>query len=394
MVGKLALVAALAGSAVGAAAVLADEPAPAPAVPAVATPAAPKERAYTGSAPRDIEIIRREPDPSGGAPWAVRRFAATLANGTVVNCFELGRLDGEAFGWIDGSGAFKPVEPGRFDTPADCKAPIQQRKLGASPQRFTTVSLPAGGTPKPLETVTFGTAAPTVAGVKLRDEPPLTPDADGVFLRIREGEADGPLPTTVVTYRDGHTTTINLGGEIPARAGVERSLPGTDYVAAQAPDPAGGQPWALLGSRGTHGGTCLSTAGRLVGTQLGILNREKAFFVPGSFGVMRICDDKTRKPTRAYPMRLTTLSSSIDDGDPRGRIERRVQDTRIVFHGRVHPDVVTVTIHTPRDVRTLVPSSRAHAIIAVYDGGFPGGKVTATARLEDGSEVTRSIYSG
>jgi hypothetical protein len=54
--------------------------------------------------------------------------------------------------------------------------------------------------------------------------------------------------------------------------------------------------------------------------------------------------------------------------------------------------VVTVTIRTPRDVRTLVPSAK-HAILAVYDGRFPGGKVTATARFKDGHEVTRTLYS-
>ena len=89
---------------------------------------------------------------------------------------------------------------------------------------------------------------------------------------------------------------------------------------------------------------------------------------------------------------MTTLTSSIDAGDPRGRIERRTQDTRLVFHGRVYPDVVSVTIRTPRDVRTLVPTSPAHAVLAVYDGLFPGGKVTATARFKDGREVTRSLY--
>ena len=47
----------------------------------------------------------------------------------------------------------------------------------------------------------------------------------------------------------------------------------------------------------------------------------------------------------------------------------------------MHPDVASVTITTPRDVRTLVPTSD-HAIIAVYDGLFPGGTATATATIE------------
>ena len=43
--------------------------------------------------------------------------------------------------------------------------------------------------------------------------------------------------------------------------------------------------------------------------------------------------------------------------DPGGSVERRVDPARIVFDGTVHPDVQTVTIRTPRDVRTIVPSS-------------------------------------
>jgi hypothetical protein len=92
-------------------------------------------------------------------------------------------------------------------------------------------------------------------------------------------------------------------------------------------------------------------------------------------------------------MRIDTLISGGFEQDPRGRIERRVESTRIAFWGRVHPDVVSVTIRTPRDVRTLIPSSRAHVILAVYDGHFPAGKVTATARMKDGREVTRTLYS-
>ena len=105
-----------------------------------------------------------------------------------------------------------------------------------------------------------------------------------------------------------------------------------------------------------------------------------------------MCPRRDRRPTRAYPMRITTGIWGAGFADPRGGVERRVDPARIVFHGTVHPDVQTVTIRTPRDVRTLVPSADAHAILAVYDGRFPGGTVTATARFKDGKEVTRSLY--
>ena len=67
---------------------------------------------------------------------------------------------------------------------------------------------------------------------------------------------------------------------------------------------------------------------------------------------------------------------------------------RTTIGGQAHPDVVSVTIRTPRDVRTLVPSQPDHMILAVYEGAFPAGEITATAHLKDGRDVTRSVYVG
>jgi hypothetical protein len=69
-----------------------------------------------------------------------------------------------------------------------------------------------------------------------------------------------------------------------------------------------------------------------------------------------------------------------------------VLEGRLVYFGTVHPDVTSVTIVTPRDVRTLVPTKDFHAIVAVYDGPFPGGTATATAHFKDGRELTRTLH--
>ena len=107
---------------------------------------------------------------------------------------------------------------------------------------------------------------------------------------------------------------------------------------------------------------------QLVGDEYAYIDSRLGLAFASSFGAFSNC---TRKPpTRAYPMRLTTLSSSIPASDDRGRIERRTLEGRLVFHGQVHPDVATVTIRTPRDVRTLVPSEGF--VLAVYDRPVPG----------------------
>jgi hypothetical protein len=45
-----------------------------------------------------------------------------------------------------------------------------------------------------------------------------------------------------------------------------------------------------------------------------------------------------------------------------------------------------VTIQTPRDLRTLVPSSHGHVVFALYDGGFPAGDLVVTAHLRSGKQ--------
>jgi hypothetical protein len=54
--------------------------------------------------------------------------------------------------------------------------------------------------------------------------------------------------------------------------------------------------------------------------------------------------------------------------------------------GLADPAIASVTIATPRDVRTLVPSRRAHAFLAVYDGEFPTGQIVITAHYEHGGD--------
>ncbi|MDA0164899.1 hypothetical protein OM076_31810 [Solirubrobacter ginsenosidimutans] len=391
MIAKLALVAALGGSAVGAAAVLADDRAPAP-VPAVAAASTPAEPTPPPMDARDVRVVTQAPDAKGGAPWAIRRFKSPLKNGTTVECSEVGRLDGERFGWIGASGAFAPTLPGHAGTPMICKNPDQERAVGVSVQRFTTLTQPENGALEPLETVTFGVAAPAITRLVPDDEPPLAPGADGIVLRIVAGDASpGRLLTGVAEYRDGHRVRFNRTG-MPRPKG-ERPVAGTETVAVRAPDPAGGQPWALIATRGDRGGICVTAPGRLVGTRLASVDRRLGIAYPGFEMLQQYCPDTRKPPTRAFPMRLDVLGSSVGGEDPRGRIERRVLDNRTVYWGRVYEDVVSVTIRTPRDVRTLVPSGLAHAIIAVYDGGFPTGKVTATAHMKDGREVTRTLYS-
>jgi hypothetical protein len=59
-----------------------------------------------------------------------------------------------------------------------------------------------------------------------------------------------------------------------------------------------------------------------------------------------------------------------------------------------HADVVSVTLRTPRDIRTLVPSPHAHVIHAVYAGDFGAGRIVAVAPTRDGTKRRLSTSVG
>jgi hypothetical protein len=385
MIGRLAAIAAVAGSALGAAIVLADEPAPTPRVPAVATAGATATPPPPRIEVRNAREVLRAPDPRGGAPWVVRRFTGVLP-GTkhAIDCIQLGRVVDGRFGWLDGHDAFKPARPGSEWTTLCQSAPFLKR-IGAQVVRFTTVDL---ATNAPRETVEWGLVAPGVTGVVPADAPRLTPE-DGLVLRVTPGEAPPAMLTGTLEHADGRRTRFNRT-DLPPRA-KRRAQPvrGTEFVAAVAPDPAGGAPWGLIGSRSTKGGVCLQGPDALVGTRLGSVDYDFGVFFASPLVVALGCA-LDRVPTRAYPMRFDTLITGREGTSDEAR---RVERARIVFSGRLHPDVVSVTIRTPRDVRTLIPSPRAHAVLAVYAGRFPGANVTATARFRDGHTVTRKLYS-
>jgi hypothetical protein len=75
-------------------------------------------------------------------------------------------------------------------------------------------------------------------------------------------------------------------------------------------------------------------------------------------------------------------------------VQRRTLPGQTIITGTADADVVSVTLVTPRDVRTLRPSGPKHAFIVVYDGVFFRGALTATVELRDGHTVTEQVPNG
>ena len=70
-------------------------------------------------------------------------------------------------------------------------------------------------------------------------------------------------------------------------------------------------------------------------------------------------------------------------------LARRTLPGRTTISGYASADVTSVTLRTPRDVRTLRPVGGI--FLAVYDGAFYGGSIVATAHLRDGRTFTERI---
>jgi hypothetical protein len=65
-----------------------------------------------------------------------------------------------------------------------------------------------------------------------------------------------------------------------------------------------------------------------------------------------------------------------------------------IITARAEPDVLSVTLATPSDVRTLRPGGPQHVFIVVYDGQFFRGAITATILLRDGQTMTQQVQEG
>jgi hypothetical protein len=72
------------------------------------------------------------------------------------------------------------------------------------------------------------------------------------------------------------------------------------------------------------------------------------------------------------------------------QVARRTSPGRTLLTGTARDDVISVTLRTPRDIRTIHPGPGG-LILAVYDGAFYGGHIDATAHLRNGQTITKTV---
>lgn len=356
----------------------------------------------------DPKIAVRLPDPAGGPEWAVQVFdaervnlkkpARTLAGAKVIGrnrCAQLGRVQDGVFGWIYGDGRFRPTRLGGEYQLIQCTS----RKRPALTASFaSTLGLADPADPKLTGSIVWGLApAPVdVAGTGGADG--AAQAADGVFLEL--GSADAKPGAGARIEAGGKTLALgpsravpDFGGRIKIR--FPTPIPGSERVEARAPDPGGGPGYGLqvAQTRERKGVPCVSQPQQIAGGRSGYVNLRLALFTGGSGlgpgscrplstapGDKRPCDD-------GYGFGSDEFEGE-DAFQRRARDERRLLAGRTTVYGQCSADVVRVTVSTPRDTRTLVPSPVGHAFLAVYDGDFPAGELVITAHLRSGKTWT------
>ncbi|MGX6449051.1 hypothetical protein ACVU7I_13440, partial [Patulibacter sp. S7RM1-6] len=348
-------------------------------------------------------IEARTADPARGPDWAVRVFLAdrtfTEDGRTRVigrnRCVQLGRIHRGRFGWVDGSGVFRPSRISLFHTPTHCGS--RRDDLGGHPhvEALTLTSGLQTASPHLAATVLWGMVGAAGRDVRTVLAGRTQRGADGrhgVVLRVAAPGTRPPGSAYAVTYpRDGAAThRVVHRASTPAR------------IAVRAPAPAGGVPYGLPMARDA-GGWCVGQPGRIVEGRVGTVDFTEGTFREATESTVRSvggCGHRSPRLTRKLPVTATSGGEDLG-GEPdavRGQpdpthVARRTLPGLSWFAGRARDDVASITFRTPRNVRTVVPSGPARAYLVVLDGVFTSGETRMTYRFTDGTETTQRFLT-
>jgi hypothetical protein len=378
-----------------------NRPLPATPVPAYRDPLPPIE---AEPPPPDLPLARtvretlRAADPAGGPEWALRswqglpnpraNFGGEYHPARFV-CTQVGAVEGRQLVQPRPGSAPLPLGVGQeYGIGGGCNAPSDLTRFAPIAEAVSYLDDPYAYAPRPVRTVVSGQLRPDAsrpvllgAGAPRR----LALDANHAFMAMLPGRYwDAPLRISVL-----------IGGRTVIGSAVQ-SFPGPPAPAtpqARAPDPDGGAPWGFAaGSDGSN------AYGRIVGGRLAGIDAPSDVLLNGPEG----WNGGGPQPRRKHlPVQFDSQGGpeSSQPGRPaptlaRPEVERRTLPGHTIITGIADADVVSVTLATPRDVRTLRPSGPEHVLIAVYDGEFFRGAITATVRLSDGRSVSEAVPNG
>lgn len=351
-------------------------------------------------------------DPDGGPDWAIR---VTRANRVVRpgarrpgvspivghnRCLQLGRLYRGRFGWLDARGTFRPVSLSLVGAPWSCQS-AKRFAAARFAAALTTITDPRRPAAAVRRTIVWGTGGSTrrfilTAAGRTRT---LTAGRFGTALALLPGRVNGSQIRLAASASGGRAHTLlptRANYEIGLPPGVHLGQPAGDppVIAATAPDPAGGLPYGIVVAAAKGGGWCLPLPGRVVGHRVGAIDYTLDVLKDTAPRAVNCPPAGTHASRNAQPFRLQsefgTDSEPGHDPGP-GRSARRLERGRTIYSGTADPDIKSLTFTTPQDVRTIIPTSTAHAFLLVYGATFPTGSTSITTTYTNGRTRTDTI---
>jgi hypothetical protein len=339
------------------------------------------------------------PDPSGGPEWVMRSWRARPnprvrgLPSELMSCAEL------AVRW-HGRLLAPTADPSRSTPPLNrevqhCNGAVQLARMRYMLSYEAFLSDPDAYSPQPGRVVASGLLPPGAKGAVLLGlgaPRPLRLDTNDAFLAVLPGRL-WKLHPRISYLLHGHRV-----GRLANKISEPRAF-GPQQPDVRAPDPDGAAPWGF-----TAGRDCSTTTGRVVDGILasidptdGVLQKGPMMSGGSSYCITR---DAGREPSFLRHEPVEFNMEPVDRNNPfsseptrleQPEVEGRTLPGRTIITGIARPDVASVTISTPSDVRTLRPEGPLHTIISVYAGFFTRGALTATVRLTDGRTRTEAI---
>jgi hypothetical protein len=356
-----------------------------------------------------VRIEARAADPRGGPEWAVRVFRAARVvrrpmrrHGVdpVVGhalCAQVGRIHDGRFGWLTADGTFRPLRiSAQGGSVSSCVLRTADLRGEPTLSTLSPITEPHAPAARVKSTVAWGVAGRGARAVTLKVAGRTvvanrTPN--NAYIIVVGPETAQPEISGTATYAGGRTVRLGAGSHRwPGTGGAS----GPPQLAARAPDPNGGLPFAMTVSRRPDGVWCQATGGRVVDGRVGGVDYARDILTETSYSGGGTCGGGGAPDFREHPVLMSWGGGgdAIEEGGDTGgtgRIARRTQKGLMTFSGQAAPGVVAVTLETPRDVRTLIPTGPTRAFIAVYDGSFPTGGVKVVARFKDGHVQTDAL---
>jgi hypothetical protein len=361
-------------------------------VPAVQITTPSEGTPITGTLTQDAPVR----GPAGGQPWVLRSWRSIYRSsgsvsgpGVLQYCFQFGVIENGAL-VLPRTGA-APITlntPGHPTNESNEERCNSAQILTHRTSQFSVESYladPYAYSPTILYTIVCGQAplgSTHVLLIGAGAPRPLAVDANDAFLIVLPGRYWANRMHLAYTL-DGRTHGI------PGRGGISQRGPGL-RPEARAPDPDGGAPWGFAERGSSFNGFGRIVEGRIAGIEEA---RGTVTDGPGNFseGTGLRLGVSPQVQFQQQPEEENEGIAGHVAPLTRAQIQRRTLPGRTIITGIAEPDVVSVTITTPEDVRTLRPSGVHHLIIAVYAGVFHQASPTATILLNDGRTVTEPI---